>query len=357
MGQCSGTVVAPNLILTAAHCAEDVQTGAVNEASGYRVVTGNVDWAAGAGERQVSAVRGVLPCPCFDRSTGVGDVALLELATPTSAPGISLAGSPRAGGAAVFAGWGESYYDQPGLLETMRWAPTIVQSASSCESEAGAFSPQSEICVMDSPAKDTGPCFGDSGGPLLMRSAAAVGGMVQIGVADKAPAACATTHPSIFARVDAVAAWVRSWIQVLADASSPLASTSASNSALGGPSLAGLASVGSVSIAAGRLSLTLGCGGEGGRCQGEMKATIKVHEELVARQGGSRTVRAQSTRTVTLGAFGFGLAPGESTTARAPLPRQVAALLAGLGQRSFEILLAGPGVERRVVTMQPRRST
>ena len=46
VGQCSGTVVAPNLVLTAGHCAEDVQTGVVNEASGYRVLTGNVNWAA-----------------------------------------------------------------------------------------------------------------------------------------------------------------------------------------------------------------------------------------------------------------------------------------------------------------------
>src|SRR5271167_668497 len=46
VGQCSGTVLAPNLVLTAGHCAEDIQTGVVNEASGYRVLTGNVDWAA-----------------------------------------------------------------------------------------------------------------------------------------------------------------------------------------------------------------------------------------------------------------------------------------------------------------------
>ena len=50
-GQCSGTVVAPNLVLTAGHCAEDMQTGVVNEASGYRVTTGNVDWArSGSGK-------------------------------------------------------------------------------------------------------------------------------------------------------------------------------------------------------------------------------------------------------------------------------------------------------------------
>ena len=81
-GQCSGTVVAPNLILTAGHCAENTQTGAVNEASGYRVITGNVDAAAPETERQTSEVSRVIPCPCRDRHTDVGDVALLEALNP-----------------------------------------------------------------------------------------------------------------------------------------------------------------------------------------------------------------------------------------------------------------------------------
>ena len=49
---CTGTVVAPNVILTAAHCAEDVRTGARFSAAGYAVVTGNVDFAASS--RQVN---------------------------------------------------------------------------------------------------------------------------------------------------------------------------------------------------------------------------------------------------------------------------------------------------------------
>jgi secreted trypsin-like serine protease len=97
VGQCSGTVVAPNLILTAGHCAEDMQTGVVNEASGYQVTTGNVDWAAPETEKQVSGVTRVIPCPCFDRHTLVGDAALLQLSTPTTAPAVTLASRPPSG--------------------------------------------------------------------------------------------------------------------------------------------------------------------------------------------------------------------------------------------------------------------
>ena len=92
-GLCSGTVLAPNLILTAAHCAVDLETGVTNEASGYRVVTGNVDWAAP--ERQVSGVSQVVVFPHYKASATspivFGDAALLVLSTPTTAPTISLA--------------------------------------------------------------------------------------------------------------------------------------------------------------------------------------------------------------------------------------------------------------------------
>ena len=38
---CSGTVVSPNVVLTAGHCAVDEATGVPLDPSGFRVVTGN----------------------------------------------------------------------------------------------------------------------------------------------------------------------------------------------------------------------------------------------------------------------------------------------------------------------------
>jgi secreted trypsin-like serine protease len=204
VGQCSGTVVAPNLVLTAGHCAEDMQSGVVNAASGYRIMTGNVDWAAPETERQVSGVTRVIACPCFDRHTAVGDVALLQLSTPTTAPAVTLASSPHGGTAALLAGWGKTYSNQDSPIERLQWARTVVQSPEWCEREASPFSPASNVCTIDPPARQTGACEGDSGGPLLVAEPSVAEGMVQIGVASHGYNECATTSPSVQRQTDRI---------------------------------------------------------------------------------------------------------------------------------------------------------
>lgn len=87
--QCTGTVIAPSLVLTAGHCAENMQTGVPFNPSGFRVVTGAV--APLQPGDLVSTVLGVIVYPGLERKVDNGDVALLVLSTPTSAPPIALA--------------------------------------------------------------------------------------------------------------------------------------------------------------------------------------------------------------------------------------------------------------------------
>jgi hypothetical protein len=351
VGQCSGTVVAADLVLTAGHCAEDMQTGVVNEASGYRVLTGNVDAAAPESERQVSGVTRVIVCPCHDRHTAVGDVALLALSTPTTAPAVTLAASPPAGTAALLAGWGDTRYNQATPVERLQWAPTVVQSPDWCEREASQFSPPSELCTIDPPTHQTGVCNGDSGGPLLVREPSAVGGMVQIGVASHVYGQCATTSPSVFTRVDAISSWVRGWAQALASA--PPASPSLPASLVAAPTLPGVASSRSVRIGRGALSLVLACDGEGGVCTGNAEATVTVRETLIARRGGSRQIVSRRTRKVTLTNVQFAIAPGASTMVSSSLSAESLTLLSRLGGGPLDVLLSGRGIVHRVVTLGP----
>jgi hypothetical protein len=110
---CSATVVSPNVVLTAGHCAADESTGNQLDPSRFSVVTGTVDWT-NSSVRHVTATSRVIVDPAYDPATHNSDAALLVLATPTTAPSIALAsnadlGLEQAGTGAVMAGWGETY--------------------------------------------------------------------------------------------------------------------------------------------------------------------------------------------------------------------------------------------------------
>ncbi len=346
--QCSGTVVAPNLVLTAGHCAENVATGVLDEASGYRVVTGNVDWAAPEAERQVSGVIRVIPCDCFDRRTGVGDVALLQLATPTTAPTVALAPDSYGSGA-IIAGWGVGEHGEAGVIEQLRWAPTVVQEPGRCEREASPFSGASETCALDTPGLASSPCNGDSGGPLLVSEPSASGGMVEIGVASHVFDNCATSDPAVYTRADAIAGWVQAWATVLA--ANPPASVSEPADAVPPPALGGIASTRSLALRGSALSLVVGCDAEGGTCTGEVEASVTVRETILRRRGSRRSTSTLTRRAVLLKAS-FGVASGASAAIRSTLSPSNRALLSRLGGGPLDVLISGSGVAARVATVK-----
>jgi secreted trypsin-like serine protease len=213
IGQCTGTVVAPSLVLTAGHCAENIRTGAVNAASGYRVLT---EGAGGApAERQLSTASGVLVYEGFLRKVDAGDAALLVLSTPTTAPAVRLASSDadalRAGSSATITGWGDTFFAQRLPTESLHWADTVVQGDHWCTHNAPPFYASEELCTIDPPSYATGVCFGDSGGPLLAPSGEGEE-PVEIGIAVHVYGRCSTRRPSVFTRVDRIAAWVDTWI-------------------------------------------------------------------------------------------------------------------------------------------------
>jgi secreted trypsin-like serine protease len=222
LGLCTGTVVAPTLILTAGHCVENLRTGTPNAAAGFRVLT---EGASGTqAEAQVSRVSGVLVYEGFRRKVDAGDAALLVLSTPTTAPAISLAssdaGALRAGSTATIAGFGDTFIGQQGATRALHRATTVVQGERWCERNAPPFYPSEEICAIDAPSYATGVCFGDSGGPLLSMDGDS-GEPVEIGIAVHVYGRCSTRHPSVFTRVDRIVAWVDSWIAAYRSPPSP----------------------------------------------------------------------------------------------------------------------------------------
>jgi secreted trypsin-like serine protease len=212
---CSGTVIAPKLVLTAGHCAIDADTGFHGAPGGFVVVTGTDDVSSPAG-RIESRVSQVFAEPKFNRHTLADDAAVLELAQPTAAAPVALAGPAdaslySAGTAAEIAGWGDTHGGQVPQTTSLRWAHDVVRSSRLCARRArGSLGPgfdgALQTCALDTPSDATGSCEGDSGGPLLAQSAP--GTWLQIGVTSFGAARCSTRVPSYFTRTDALAPWV-----------------------------------------------------------------------------------------------------------------------------------------------------
>jgi len=227
---CTGTVVAPTLVLTAGHCAEDIVTGRKTPPSEYAVVTGTADIRDSV-VRQVSKVSRTIVNPHFNRFKVHNDAALLVLATPTTAPAIALAGPEdavllAANTPAWIAGWGLF-----GPLHNLRRTPvlrrgaTYVQRRLYCRNHARLYYPffnySSQLCTITPPGFGIGTCHGDSGGPAL--AFREDGTPVQIGITSLGAPNCDTRVPDIFTRVDRISGWISAQIAAAAGAPAPAA--------------------------------------------------------------------------------------------------------------------------------------
>lgn len=214
---CTGSVVATDLVLTAGHCVEDIQTGILLEASGFEVQT--AAYSAGQPDERSSRVSRVLVYPGFDRLSGVGDAALLQLSTPASVPPIQLASDDwPAGSGALMVGWGRAGVATQSTQQAfLRWANTVVESPEWCAAQLRGFHVRRQLCAMNAPLDNTAGCAGDSGGPLLVKRG---GETVEIGVLNGSvvsgsPGTCLTTEPTVYADSSLISGWVQEWIQQL----------------------------------------------------------------------------------------------------------------------------------------------
>ncbi len=218
---CTGTVVAPRVILTAGHCVEDIESSSIVEPKLIAVATGVSNLQA-IQRAQISQVERVLAYPGFDPTQLHGDAGLLILTAPVSAPPIALATSADAalyepGDQLTVAGWGIDNRSTGHAPNQLQAATVPIQEASKCREETRRFypffDPSRQVCALDSPHFKITTCHGDSGGPAI--ATRADGTPVELGVTSLGDGSCNPASPAVFTRVDQISSWVQSWIDAV----------------------------------------------------------------------------------------------------------------------------------------------
>jgi len=214
---CSGTVVAPRIILTAAHCVEDIEKGTITPTKNYALSTGVAD-PSKASAGNIFHIVATHVFPGFDPGLLHGDAAILVTDRPTSAPSLPLAGTGDAalyaGGAeAQLTGWGLTKGDAKNPPANLRATTMLVQSSNSCREKVKRFYkpylPEAQVCLLAAD-RASGGCFGDSGGPAIGKRPD--GTPVQLGVTSTGGPECSTQTPTVLTRADFISGWVAEWI-------------------------------------------------------------------------------------------------------------------------------------------------
>jgi trypsin len=210
---CTGTLIAPNYVLTAGHCGS-ITGAAVSSPAAWPPALINVriggTTTSNGESRPVSKAT---IHPNYLLNSGY-DITVLQLTTnstktPTKVSGTSETGLWTAGTLATIAGWGATK-EGGSASSTLQHAQVPITTDAYCAGAYGrSFSAQTMICA-GYPEGGIDTCQGDSGGPLFSKTSTGVFRVV--GATSWGEGCARKGKPGVYARVgdSTLREWLRS---------------------------------------------------------------------------------------------------------------------------------------------------
>ena len=214
---CTGTLIAPNYVLTAGHCGSITGGAGVASPAGWPAAA--IDVYIGSnkpGQGEKVPVSTVTVEPKYLLNSGY-DITLLQLSrnstkTPTHVVGAGGAGLWSAGTLEEIVGFGTT--EEGGdLPDTLQKAKVPITTDAYCAGAYSDFDATSMVCA-GYPQGGTDTCQGDSGGPMFGRDAA--GALKVVGATSFGEGCARPNKPGVYARVGG--SELREWIRSVAPA-------------------------------------------------------------------------------------------------------------------------------------------
>jgi secreted trypsin-like serine protease len=174
---CGGTLVAPTIVLSAAHCLYDLKQGGFYDASRFTVISGRTELNSDQGveipfSRFTWFKDTATGDPLFDLDAWDWDVVVIELAVPAFVgEPLKIAGDDEAeawavGSTASVSGWGSTDDNRPNTKPNQLHA-TNVMILDDARCSRYPIDSETSLCA-GALVGEFDTCVGDSGGPLVV---------------------------------------------------------------------------------------------------------------------------------------------------------------------------------------------